>query len=370
MIYILFGPGGSGKSLGQMLQVERELVESRRNVVTNLAIKLPEFVAYLERKYPGKNIDPVRRIRILSQAETWEFWKYRGNAPVVSLDAEGNYVFGPEDRGEFGVAYFIDEAGACGFSATGWATKEHGSTRGSLCMWYLDQQRKFSDNVYASTNGRAPTTIAKPFRDKAHEFWKFKNHYQAKFGPFKGMPKFVRTDYSTEPGPNVEPIGKRTFRLEKGGVCDCYRTQDGMGVTGLNNADIGAKAKGIPIWMVWPMVAAAGAACVFVPWVLGKGLQRGLVHGHGHTVSAERGERAPGLPASRPIEDTSVVFSGVEADGNSVRVCVVDEGWTEADYLVRPGLWKLRDGRLARQGPPGKVLPLVVEQPKDSSPRS
>lgn len=261
-IKIIFGPGGSGKSFFQMHVIIKQLRETRRNICTNLAINIPEFHAYLEDKY-GESFDLLRRLRILTESETFEFWNYRG-----PLKWTGNEYEMEEDRGVFGVCYIIDEAGVSGFSATGWAAKVGQSTRGERCLWYLDQQRKFGDDVFASTNGRTPAQIAKPFRDKAHGFIKLWNGYLAKYGIFRGRGRFEWREFLEEPGPKSEPISSGKFEL--GDLANCYRTQDGVGVIG-NAADKGARAKGIPILWVIPAALVLALMCVFVPYLLGKG---------------------------------------------------------------------------------------------------
>ncbi|MBL9214400.1 MAG: hypothetical protein JNG83_02880 [Opitutaceae bacterium] len=266
-ISILFGPGGSGKSMYQMHIIVRELLHSRRNIVTNMALNVPEFNAYLERVYPNAQIDLVKRLRILTPTETLEFWKYRG--PDVWNGATGDEYHVESDPGIHGVAYVIDEAGASGFSAQGWAAETGRSRRGTECSWYLDQQRKFGDNVYASTNGRFPTGIAKAFRDKAHDFTKLRNGMLTRMGMFRGSANFKRTHYTQEPGPNTEPYDIGTFPMDFKGLGACYRTQDGVGITG-HMADKGAKGKGIPIIWVFPMILAVGLLCVIVPMMIGR----------------------------------------------------------------------------------------------------
>jgi len=133
---------------------------------------------------------------------------------------------------------------------------------------YLDQQRKFGDDVFASTNGRTPEQIAKPFRDKAHGFIRLKNGYLQKFGPFKGRGRFEWKEFVEEPRKTSEPIGQGAFELSP--IADCYRTQDGVGVKG-HGADKGQRAKGIPVMMVIPGALVLALACVFVPYALGKG---------------------------------------------------------------------------------------------------
>ena len=268
-IGIIYGPGGSGKSFFQMLIVVKQLRETRRNICTNLSIKVPELQAWLERNYPDECIDAGARIRLLTEAETREFWRYRGPIKWLGTDAATVYD-GVVDEGVNGVCYIIDEAGAAGFDALGWASSDGRTSRGTKAIWYLDQQRKFGDDVFASTNGRSPGQIAKPFRDKAHKFIRLRNEYLATYGPFKGRGRFVWKEYGQEPtGSNkVEPVQRGTFCYGTG-LEDCYKTEQGVGVIGAK-ADKGAKAKGIPIMWVIPMALALSSLCFLVPYALGK----------------------------------------------------------------------------------------------------
>jgi hypothetical protein len=308
-IKIIFGPGGSGKSFFQMHVITKQLRETRRNICTNLAINVPEYNAYLERNFPNEDLNLVGRLRILTDAETFEFWKYRG-----PLHWTGNEYDYKEDKGANGVCYVIDEAGVSGFSATGWAQKQGQGTRGERCLWYLDQQRKYGDDVFASTNGRTPEQIAKPFRDKAHGFIKLKNGYLQKFGPFKGRGRFEWSEFLEEPRKASEAVAKGTFTL--GELSDCYRTQDGVGVIG-NGADKGARAKGIPVMWIIPGALVLASLCVLIPYGLGKGASAyiagdkkpvssnsssGKDAGNGAVADAVNGFMGPKLHAAAPDE--------------------------------------------------------------------
>lgn len=302
-IGIIYGPGGSGKSFFQMLIVVKQLRETRRNICTNLSIKIPELQAWLERTYPNECIDAGARIRLLTEAETREFWRYRGPIKWTGTDAATVYD-GVEDKGVNGVCYIIDEAGAAGFDALGWASSDGRTSRGTKAIWYLDQQRKFGDDVFASTNGRTPGQIAKPFRDKAHKFIRLRNEYLATYGPFKGRGRFVWKEYGQEPtGSNkVEPVQRGTFAYGTG-LEDCYRTEQGVGVIGAK-ADKGAKAKGIPIMWVIPMALALSSLCFLVPYALGK-IGGSVISG------AAGGEGASKAPA----RETGKAGSGVGGAG-------------------------------------------------------
>lgn len=313
-ISILFGPGGAGKSFYQLRIIIRELRDSRRNIVTNLAINIPEFNAYLERHYPNEDIDLISRLRIIADSEVREFWKFRGplirtfrpvpDAEQVALGRVGylaDYVE-TEDRGANGVAYIIDEAGINGFSAQGWAQRENGSVRGVEAAWYLDQQRKFGDNVYASLNGTNPHGIAKPFRDKAHDFTQLRNGRLRQMGLFRARGLFTAWHYYVEPGPNVEFYAKEDFPLDLE-LAACYRTGDGVGIVG-GKADLGARVKGIPILWVFPLALALGSLIFLGPWLLGKVVSKGIVKGQKQATVAV--DSAMGAITGRGVKASDV----------------------------------------------------------------
>lgn len=325
-IRILYGPGGSGKSNYQMRIVERELRFTRRNVVTNLAIDLPALQEYMERNYPTEKIDVTKRIRVLTVEEAREFWKYRG---IKKLDAGDLWEGSPyddtlttvslEDDGRYGVCFILDEAGALGFNARGWAAIEGKSTRGAQCEWYLDQQRKFTDDVWASCNGRHPTAIAKPFRDKAHEFVRLSNGYLQTWGKFKGKGEFKARFYTHEPDKTSEPFKEEKWKLDASGLSGCYRTQDGVGVTGLN-ADIGQRAKGIPIQFMIPgIIIGLMFLLVGVPKMLSKAVKNQKPV-HADRVTAKPNE-AHGV---KPLEKASVDKSAQNVAPNSQHVSSPD----------------------------------------------
>jgi len=297
MIYVLYGPGGSGKSRIQVQIVADKLRKSRQNVSTNLALDVPRLAEYLEEKYPLENLNVLGRVRVLTEEETKYFWRYRGPyrwKPGTDYDLE-------EDKGASGCCFIIDEAGAAGFSAKAWAAMgDSRSPRGVECAAYLDQQRKYSDDVYFSTNGRNPNRICKDVRDVAHYFIKLRNEYLARYGMFRGRGRFVAKTFDHEPGPSSEPIAEETFTLDAQGLASCYRTEQGVGVSGVS-ADKGARAQGISIW--WAAVAAAALVSLifFIPQGLGR------LAGH-YLTSVKQGAGAKGAPEKRDTEVPSVAI--------------------------------------------------------------
>lgn len=369
MIHILFGPGGSGKSYLQVMIIINQLRNTMRNVCTNLSLDIPKLNEYCEKQYPKEKLDVGGRVRILTTEETKMFWKYRGPEVYAEhWDGGGGRDVLIENKGEWGVCYVLDEAGAAGFSAQEWAQSIGRTTRGVECSWYLDQQRKFSDDVFASTNGRGPGGIAKGFRDKAHVFIKLRNGYLRQMGVFKATGRFEAFHYSSEPGPNSEHFKREEWKLDTTGVAACYRTQDGVGVAG-KNADIGSRAKGIPILWIFPMVIAGGSLIVIIPWLLGKGFAKSVdktaaridetaaVMGGGKGPVRDAQASGPASREASPVEVVEPVYVDGLAYGPRGPVAWLSDGTElmpeEIALVGRDGI--ITRGQLIFKFPPKKL---------------
>jgi len=301
-IHIIYGPGGAGKSLYQLTEVLiPQLRETRRNILTNLPLELGRLAEYLEKTYPGENLRPLERIRVLTGKECGTFWRYRGPLKWSVTVHPANCYAVPEmveAPSPDGVCYIVDEAGDVGFSAIAWAENIGKSSRAIECLHYLDQQRKLGDDSFFSTNGRAHGAIAKGFRDKAHFFIRLKNNRLAVFGPFRGSNDFRWQKFTIEPTPSngAEPVTEGNFHLDEKGSASCYRTQDGNNVVG-NSADKGARAKGWSIYWVFPIFIGISSLAFVVPWLLGKGTQAVV----GAKVDAKKPVKAdsPEIPNSQ-----------------------------------------------------------------------
>lgn len=320
-IHVLFGPGGSGKSLYQVYIIVDQLRNTHRNICTNLALDLPALQQHFEKKYPGESVDVAKRIRILEPSEAREFWNFRG--PLVWTGHEYDTRVADDTHG---VCYVIDEAGALGFDAKGWATREGNSTRGERATFYLDQQRKFSDDVFVSCNGRRPATIAQPFRDKAHYFIALRNEYNAVYGVFRGRSRFTWKKYESEPNGSrsIEPIQIGHYSFDDGWQ-NCYHTAHGVGVA-KSKADIGVKPGGISIW--WAVVGAFAlvSLCFVIPWLFGRVAQRALTPAESVEREQKTEIRTISPAGSEPIEPPSaaVTLLGYSSVSGRVRVRLSD----------------------------------------------
>jgi hypothetical protein len=305
-IHITLGKPGSGKSLLNTRRVIRELRESRRNIVTNLPLRPGQLNEYLQRKFPEENLRLAQRLRILTDDELKKFWEFRGppdigahkpeplapfrfearpdesigdqkirfqheSAVYAQMAAEHerrNMHFrdpGGDPEGSQGVCYILDECHIA-FNARDWATVGRGAIN------YLSQHRKLGDIVWPIT--QAAGNLDKQFRSVAEDFTVCRNEYVAKFGIFKGRGRFVWKTYNSEPDRSSEPFLTGTFKFD--GEEECYDTARGIGVHG-NKADIGRRAKGIPIlWSIPALIAFALVVCLIVPWLLGTGIPKFL----------------------------------------------------------------------------------------------
>lgn len=336
-IHILLGKPGSGKSLYATNRVLNELCETNRNIVTNLPLRLDRLNEYCQNRWPSTNLSPVTRIRLLTDDEMREFWKVRG-----------------EDDGKNGVAYFLDEAHIA-FNAREWATLGKGA------LHYLSQHRKLGDIVWVIT--QAPGNLDKQFRSVAEDFTVLRNEYTAKWGMFRGRGRFVRRSYLSEPQANSEPFETASFTLD--GVAECYDTAKGIGVHG-SKADIGRRAKGIPILWVIPGFLVLASLCVVIPWALGKGAGAYLSGGQKGSSAAESAsvvppavESAPVVAAPRapaverpayvrqPVDEKTVWVTGYSVRGPKINVTLSDgRTLTEKDDLARVerNFVELKDG--------------------------
>lgn len=263
-IHIVLGKPGGGKSMYGTYRLIVEALEGKKNIVTNLPLRVDRLNEYLQQTHPDVDCRLVQRLRILADEETKAFWEFRGPATSECVDLlTGDVVTAADAKGSDegrGVLYLIDEAHIA-FNAREW------SSIGKQCLWYLSQHRKLGDVVFAIT--QAAPNLDKQFRSVAQDFTVVKNGYTAKFGAFRARGRFVRKSYNEEPSRASEPFDTGSFVLDKEGLASCYDTARGIGVHG-SKADIGTRAKGIPILLIFPLVAVGAILLIAAPVALGK----------------------------------------------------------------------------------------------------
>lgn len=299
-IHVILGKPGSGKSLYATSRVLEELINGNRNIVTNLPIHLGRLNEYVQILHPNLDCRLVQRLRLLDDDEIKSFWEFRG--------PDG-------DKGENGVAYFLDEAHIA-FNAREWATL------GKKALHYLSQHRKLGDVVWPIT--QAAPNLDKQFRSVAEDFTVLRNEYTAKYGVFKGRGRFVRKSFNSEPTANGEPFETATFTLDKKGIASCYDTAKGIGVHG-SKADIGRKTKGINILWVVPAGMALAACCVAIPFALGKATQHFVTAGNAQATEAAGAILTASPSSSVQTHSKTSKSSSVGASDDAINALVEDK---------------------------------------------
>ena len=276
------GKKGGGKSLYAMKLLEEELVYGDRPVVTNIAVRWPELMQYLDDAHPSRKSDWMKRLYILQRDECYHFWRHRVDAqgckvtlPIVLSErvVEGRKVQGftiatpDQATGDRGVFYLIDEAQNFFSSYADW------KDIGPEAMWYSEQERKWGDDEIMVTPGTV--RIVKAWRDQGQEFHYMRNWGKERLGRFRGPSYFQRTIMSRPATGSMLDVSARVdyFRLDPR-LAGCYDTNAGVGVVGVRG-DLGKTAKGHSLLWMLPVFALIGLCVWKVPDVLAWVLVRG-----------------------------------------------------------------------------------------------
>jgi len=285
-IHFISGKPGGGKSLFAVKKVVDELLLTRRVIVTNLSLKLPELNEYLQKVYPDKSVDLLSRIILMSEEETAKFWLIRpdgyklkecsGGKEGAMLVKDWKHAFNADVVNEAGeptpfpitdlpsVLYIIDELHIY-FNARAWMAT------GKDALFYLSQHRKFGDDVICIT--QSINNVDKQFRSVAQEFIYIRNHAKERIGLFRSIGGFSRSHYlqPATGAPGEKSMETGFFRLDVTGLCQCYDTAAGVGVIG-RSADTTAPKRGLPIWMLIALVVLVCVAVGLVPRIMAGGL--------------------------------------------------------------------------------------------------
>jgi len=264
MIRIFIGNPGGGKTYGGLVDMTEELVYGTRLVITNFPIIRHDYAKYLSEAYPETYPDLNQRLRIITDAEAKEFYRYRGLTGELKNVTREESLSGThivfEGRS---VAYYIDEAHIM-FDAREW------SRTGPELTFYTSQHRKLDDECVFVT--QHPDQLEKRVRMLAQEFWCFNNFGLEKFMTVFQKPNFFSCEIHRKlPSPNSPPPqAVHRYRLNVK-LADCYDTSAGVGISGRKMPEV-RKKKGLPIWLVAVPALALGAAMFYIPDLLTRGI--------------------------------------------------------------------------------------------------
>jgi hypothetical protein len=265
-IHFISGKPGGGKSLFAVMCVLDELRLSRRNIVTNLPLNIGNVAHYLHQQY-GDSLQAARRITLLDEKQSFNWWLYYGQG--LKLEARREIDINDGDRkvarksvvdytarGEsVGVLYVIDEAHKF-HSARAW------STHGEDGFYYCSEHRRLGDDVLLVT--QAIGNVDKQLRSIAQDFTYMRNFYKERYGIFRSFSCFARRTYG-EPAtgqPGQLCLESKRFKIDVAGVCSCYDTNASVSIVGRTGGDTQEKQKGLPLALLFALIffAVVGGA--------------------------------------------------------------------------------------------------------------
>lgn len=281
MIRFIMGRPGEGKSFVATHTMNRHIVQTKLEVVTNLPL-IPGPLWFYLKQHHGIDLDTAR-ITTLNDEQVKQFYRYRGRGWATDKPVERKQ--GGDGRIDFArlrrtvevepgvvkeeiasakdlpsVLYIIDEA-------HNHFSSRHFAETADSALFYLSQHRHLGDEVFLITQNVKQVDVA--FRRLAGEFWRITNvGNRFPFG-VKLPDYFVVDVFNTEPGLLTPVQDVRKLKLDIEGLGACYDTAGGAGMVG-GLADTATKRKGIPWQAVVGVFLLAVVGFFFVPNLVGK----------------------------------------------------------------------------------------------------
>ena len=262
-LHLITGRPGGGKSYYATKLVIEELARGNRLVVTNLPLNLPVLNEYLQEEFPKVHVNLAQRLRLLSDEEVKEFYRFRYAVEPIPMDGADakkalprfETIDGDVDRG---VLYCLDEVHLF-FNARRWTETGHAVT------FYLSQHRKLGDDVLGVTQHIAK--LDKQFRLDAQDYTYLRNLGKEKwFSLFAGIKRFVRATYldpfTGQPGQSAMDVAVMKLNPR---LAACYDTSRGVGLMGRADADTQRKTKGLPWWGIIVILAIIAVLVFMIP---------------------------------------------------------------------------------------------------------
>jgi hypothetical protein len=264
-VQFIEGKPGGGKTLLSVKIIKDELKLTRRTIVTNVSLKLPELAAYCQEH----NIDYGTlllsdRIRLITEEQLSQFFLFRA-AGTDPLPMKGDRQADFSSVRDCGVLYVLDEVHIA-FNARRW------QETGGAVIYYLSQHRKLGDDVVLIS--QSIQNVDKQMRSMGQDYTYVRNLTKEQHGLFRVPALFIKRVFLELPtGPSVKAIQTGTFKLDVSGLARCYDTAAGVGIVGRSGADIASKPKGLHwAWFVGGLIvlilAAVRFAPSFVEWVI------------------------------------------------------------------------------------------------------
>lgn len=293
---MFLGKPGGGKSFGALKDIVDELVLGTRTVVTNLAVDVGALSAWIQKNYPHADFDPVKRFRLMTDAETRTFWFIRGpnkqvDGSTADKSVEGHYGVVPSDM--FNVLYVIDEC-HLHFDARSWAKN------GAQLTFYNSQHRKFNDEVIFVT--QFLDLVDKRVKGFAQDYVYFVNNGLQRFMTHFRMPKYFTVKTYSRPqsdgGRKDQHQAAARYQLDPT-LAACYDTSAGVGIPGRQQREI-SRMRGVPIYFIVVPVIALGYFLTKAPDLATQGVMNVLETGQPKPAAADLGTQNAALMAPSP----------------------------------------------------------------------
>lgn len=255
-IFFIVGKPGGGKSYLGVVQMLEELKDPTRtrNIVTNITLNLDELAVWCH-KNCAHEVNIKERVRILTEAETAEFWRYEPhmewNKRKKFTTGQGNRVreYDVPDfdgRGSPGTLYVIDEV-HIHFGAREW------QQTGTDCTWFLTQHRKLGCDVIFIT--QHPDQTDKALRRLAQEYMTVRNLSREPVMGFRvgNMFRYIRSLHSPT-STNWAPFESGYLRLKPEEIGKLYDTTAGVGIAGRVTPRVESRGRSL-WWLAIPILA-------------------------------------------------------------------------------------------------------------------
>jgi len=311
-VSLITGLPRHGKSYYAVLQCLEELRRSERYVVTNLPLDLAELQSFCD-QWIEKFVDVSARVRVLSAAETAEFWLYDPGGDIC----KGNLLFKPEVKewqrslkprreiyvpdfssrqhpGYPGCLAVIDEAHI-------FFDSHHWQEIGTDCSYFISQHGHLRYDIMFIT--QHPSKLAKRLKVDLEEWTVVTNLGKVKQWQGVTLPGwFMRQTYAgspDDPQPGIPETGRFCLKAET--VGKLYSTSAGVGLSG--RVDTEEKKVG-KHWSRAAVVCGVGLVLAIVlPLIalksMGALVNKGLGGYLGETTGlAKKGAEMVGAPAS------------------------------------------------------------------------
>jgi hypothetical protein len=311
-IHFVTGKPGGGKSYFTVRQIVEELRRSERQIITNVALNLDALAEYCHENIE-KPVDVNKRIRMLTEAEVYTFWRCFVGMTITKTRRLGEGQDKPfvTDYAELetlssyeGALFIIDEVHLY-FSARDW------QKTGPDCEFFFSQHRKLKSDVFLVT--QHCEKVDKNMRRNAQDFTVLRNMETEKLWMGVTFKKTLRrATYLQQPVRGDAPMESGYFRLDVAGLGKLYNTAAGVGIVG--RLDVRENHGGRGIW-VWVALAVVAALCAWVfPQVVGFGAKKFINGAQVGTVTAFT-NTIPKLDAERSQERvTRPVLAAVGVD--------------------------------------------------------